>query len=233
MDLMSWFLKFMDIVLHLDLYLGVIITQYGLWTYLFLFLVIFVETGLVFTPFLPGDSLLFTAGTMAGMGLFNIWVLIIILSIAAILGDTVNYFVGKFVGAKILRKNRTITIFGKKLTLINTKHVDETKNFFNKYGSETIIIARLIPIVRTFAPFLAGIGNMNYWKFLVYNVVGGILWVSVFVFGGYFFGGLKFVQDNFSLVLIGIILVSFIPVFIHIFRAYKYDKKNKNRKVKK
>jgi membrane-associated protein len=225
MDLMSWFLKFMDIVLHLDLYLGVIITQYGLWTYLFLFLVVFVETGLVFTPFLPGDSLLFTAGTMAGMGLFNIWVLIIILSIAAILGDTVNYFVGKFVGAKILRKNRTITIFGKKLTLINTKHVDETKNFFNKYGSETIIIARLIPIVRTFAPFLAGIGNMNYWKFLVYNVVGGILWVSVFVFGGYFFGGLKFVQDNFSLVLIGIILVSFIPVFIHIFRAYKYDKK--------
>lgn len=199
--------KFIDIVLHLDAYLGIIITQYGLWTYLLLFGVIFIETGLVFTPFLPGDSLLFAAGTMAGIGLFNIWLLVIILAIAAVLGDTVNYFVGKFVGSKILKKN---------YRLINKEHIAKTKKFFDKYGSETIILARFVPIVRTFAPFLAGIGKMNYWKFLSYNFVGGVMWVSLFLFGGYFFGGLPFVQDNLSLVLLAIIFVSFIPVFIQV-----------------
>ena len=160
MSIMSLVLKFFDIVLHLDKYLGIIIVQYGLWTYLLLFFMIFIETGIVFAPFLPGDSLLFAAGTLAGMGLLNIWILVILLAAASVLGDTCNYLIGKFVGSKILKMN---------FRLINKKHVAKTKHFFVKYGSETIIIARFIPIVRTFAPFLAGIGKMDYWKFLAYT----------------------------------------------------------------
>lgn len=219
-------LKFMEIVLHLDTYLGVIITQYGVLTYGVLFLVIFVETGIVFTPFLPGDSLLFASGTMAGMGLLNIWILWPLLTLAAVLGDTCNYYIGRFVGNKILSKN---------YRLINKEHVARTKKFFKKYGTETIIIARFIPIIRTFAPFMAGIGKMDYWKFLSYNVLGGILWVAVFTFGGYFFGGLKFVQENFSLVLLLIIFVSFIPVFIQVGK-HLIDKRRKaasKRRVRK
>ncbi len=220
-DLIS---KGIDIILHLDTYLGLFVTQFGLWTYGILFLVIFLETGVVFTPFLPGDSLIFTAGTMAGAGLFNVWILFTLFVVAAILGDTCNYYIGKYIGTKILKKN---------YRLINKKHVKETQKFFKKYGSETIIIARFIPIVRTFAPFMSGIGKMDYWKFLLYNVLGAIIWVALFTFGGYYFGGLKFVQDHLSIVLISIIFISFIPVFIQVYRVYAENRKNKKKVLSK
>lgn len=219
MSITDLILKFMEIVLHLDKYLGIIIAQYGLWTYLLLFGIIFAETGFIFTPFLPGDSLLFASGTMAGIGILNIWVLFIIFVLAATLGDTCNYWIGKYLGIKFFEKSRWV----------NKKHLIRTKKFFKKYGSETIILARFMPIIRTFAPFLAGIGRMDYWKFLTYNVIGAILWVGVFTFGGYYFGGLEFVQNNFSLVLITIIILSFIPVIIHFMRDY-FVNRSKNKK---
>jgi len=168
-------------------------------------MIIFLETGLVVTPFLPGDSMIFTAGTMAGMGWFNIWILFILFSVAAILGDTVNYWIGFHLGPKVFRE---------KSRFLNKKRLEETKKFFDKYGSETIILARFMPFVRTFAPFVAGIGKMDYWKFLVYNVVGGIAWVGLFVWGGYFFGNLAWVQGHFTLVILMILLLSFIPPII-------------------
>jgi membrane-associated protein len=194
-----------DLVLHLDKHLGYIATAYGPWTYLIFFMIIFLETGLVVTPFLPGDSMIFTAGTMAGMGWFNIWILFILFSVAAILGDTVNYWIGFHLGPKVFRE---------KSRFLNKKRLEETKKFFDKYGSETIILARFMPFVRTFAPFVAGIGKMDYWKFLVYNVVGGIAWVGLFVWGGYFFGNLAWVQGHFTLVILMILLLSFIPPII-------------------
>jgi membrane-associated protein len=191
-----------DIILHLDRYLGYIATTYGLWTYLIVFMIIFMETGFVVTFFFPGDSLIFTAGTMAGMGWFNIWILFVIFSIAAILGDTVNYWIGFHLGPKVFRE---------KSRFLNKKHLDETRKFFKKYGSETIILARFMPIVRTFTPLVAGIGKMDYWKFLLYNIIGGIGWVALFVWGGYFFGNLAWVQNHFTLVILIIIFASFIP----------------------
>ncbi|MGV8087241.1 MAG: VTT domain-containing protein [Candidatus Woesearchaeota archaeon] len=223
MSITSILLKFLEIVLHLDKYLGVIIAQYGLWTYLILFGIIFAETGFVFTPFLPGDSLLFASGTMAGMGLLNIWILFLIFVFAAILGDTCNYWIGEYLGLKFLKKSRWI----------NKRHVEKTEKFFNKYGPETIILARFMPIVRTFAPFLAGVARMNYWKFLMYNVIGAVLWVSLFTFGGYYFGGLEFVKNNFSLVLIIMIILSFMPLIVHFVKDYFFNKKNKIIKNKK
>jgi len=219
---------FIQIILHLDVYLSAIIVQYGLWTYLLLFGIIFAETGFVFTPFLPGDSLIFAAGALAGVGLLNIWVLFAIFVLAATLGDTCNYWVGKYLGIKLFEKNKWIS----------RKHITKTKEFFSKYGSETIILARFIPIVRTFAPFLAGVGKMNYWKFLMYNIIGAIVWVGIFTFGGYYFGGLQFVKDHFSLALVIMIIVSFLPLIIHFIRDYfikknNKDYKNKNGKVKK
>jgi membrane-associated protein len=205
--------------MHLDMYLGAIISQYGLWTYLLLFLIIFAETGFVLTPFLPGDSLLFASGTLASSGVLNIWILFIIFVIAAILGDTCNYWVGKYLGLKFFNNGK----------LLNNTYMEKTEKFFKKYGSETIIIARFIPIVRTFAPFLAGVGFMQYWKFLLYNFIGAILWVGLFTFGGYYFGGLQFVKEHFSIVLIVIILLSFIPVIIQVLSHY-LNKKNKNKK---
>jgi membrane-associated protein len=193
-----------DVALHLDKYLGAIVQTYGAWAYGMIFFVIFLETGFVFTPFLPGDSLIFAAGTMAGAGYFNIWLLFGLLALAAILGDTVNYWVGYYVGNKIFDKG-----------WIKGRYRDQTKDFFKKYGTETIIIARFIPIVRTFAPLMAGIGKMRYWKFFAYNVVGGVLWTGLFVWGGYFFGNLKWVQDHFTLVIILIICTSLIPPIWH------------------
>jgi len=196
--------KIVDFVLHLDTHLGGLIQTYGFWTYLILFLVIFCETGLVVTPFLPGDSLLFAAGALAASGSFKIGWLFLILAVAAVLGDTVNYWIGKIVGPKVFSKEKS-RIFKK-------EYLDRTHRFYEKYGTETIILARFVPIVRTFAPFVAGIGRMSYGKFLSYNVIGGLLWVALFTFGGYFFGNMAFVKKNFSLVIIAIILISLIPI---------------------
>lgn len=194
-----------DLFLHLDKHLAVVIQQYGIWTYLLLFLVIFLETGLVITPFLPGDSLLFAAGTFAGMGVLNVWVLYISLSFAAILGDTVNYWIGHYIGPRAFSGN---------IRFLKKEYLDRTHDFYERHGGKTIILARFIPIIRTFAPFVAGIGAMSYGHFITYNVVGGMLWVGIFVSLGYFFGSLEFVRNNFSIVVITIILISVMPIII-------------------
>jgi membrane-associated protein len=201
-----------DLFLHLDEHLGQIIAKYDTWTYLLLFLVIFMETGLVITPFLPGDSLLFAAGAFASPALdspLNIWVLLALLSAAAILGDTVNYWIGHFIGPRAFSGN---------IRFLKKEYLDRTHAFFEKYGGKTIIIARFVPIVRTFAPFVAGVGAMSYGKFISYNVVGGLAWVFLFTLAGYFFGNLPFVKDNFSLVVIAIILISISPAVYEIVR---------------
>lgn len=213
---MELILKLFDIFMHLDKYLGQIIAQYGAWTYLILFLVIFMETGLVVTPFLPGDSLIFAAGTFAGMGYLNIFVLFVVLSAAAILGDTVNYWIGHYIGPRAFSGN---------IRFLKKEYLDRTHAFYEKYGGKTIILARFIPIIRTFAPFVAGIGAMTYGKFLTYNVVGGVLWVGIFLLAGYFFGGLDIVQENFSLVIIAIILISVMPGVIEYLRERARNKK--------
>ena len=192
-----------DLFLHLDKHLGQIIVEYGKWTYLILFLVIFCETGLVVTPFLPGDSLLFAAGAFAAAGAFKVGTLFFLLITAAIAGDTVNYQIGNFVGPKIFARNN--------VRFLKREYLDRTQRFYEKHGGKTIIIARFVPIIRTFAPFVAGIGNMTYLRFLGYNVVGGFFWISIFVFGGYFFGNLPFVKNNFSLVILAIIFISVLP----------------------
>lgn len=199
------FIKFIiDFIIHIDVHLGQIISTYGILTYIILFGIIFMETGLVFTPFLPGDSLLFAAGAFASINSLNIWILFFLLSIAAILGDTINYWIGYFFGKKIVAHPKIP---------IDEKHIKETQNFFHKHGGKTIILARFIPFVRTFAPFVAGIGRMNYGKFISYNFIGGVLWVFIACFSGYFFGNIKFVKENFSLVILGVILISLLPIF--------------------
>ncbi len=195
-----------DLFLHLDKHLSQIIQNYGVWTYLLLFLVIFMETGFVVTPFLPGDSLLFAAGTFASPALgssLNIFLLWALLCTAAILGDTVNYWIGHFIGPKA---------FTGEIRFLKKEYLDRTHDFYEKHGGKTIIIARFIPIIRTFAPFVAGIGAMNYGRFITYNVVGGVVWVTIFTFGGYYFGNLPFVKENFSLVVIAIIFISVVPM---------------------
>lgn len=208
---MELFTYFIDLILHLDRHLASLIESYGLWTYLILFLIVFAETGLVVTPILPGDSLLFAAGTFAGLGSLNPLLLFAILSAAAILGDTVNYWVGKYLGHHFVRDR------GRRW--IKQQHLDRTHVFFEKYGGKTIILARFVPIVRTFAPFVAGIGTMTYGKFLAYNVIGGLMWVGLFIAAGYFFGSRPFVQDNFSLVVLAIVIISLIPAVVEYLRA--------------
>ena len=204
-----------DFVLHLDKNLALIIHGYGTLTYLIIFLIIFAETGLVVTPFLPGDSLLFAAGTFAANGSLNVILLFLLISLAATLGDTINYSIGKFLGTKAVEKYPKI---------FKKEYMDKTQNFYQKYGSKTIVLARFVPIVRTFAPFIAGVGKMNYLKFLVYNVMGGILWVALFIFGGFFLGTIPIVKNNFSVVILIIIIVSIMPI---IWEFWKH-KKNKN-----
>jgi membrane-associated protein len=199
-----------DFIIHLDKHLAVLIADYGVWTYLILFLIIFCETGLVVTPFLPGDSLIFAAGAFAATGSFNIWLLFLLLSIAAILGNTTNYWIGYLIGPGILKKE--------KIKFINKKYLDRAHQFYEKYGGMTIVFARFIPIVRTFAPFVAGIGFMNQWRFTLFNVTAGIAWVGLFAFAGYFFGNLPVVKHNFTLVIFAIIFVSILPPFIEYFR---------------
>ena len=213
---MELILKLIDIFLHLDDYLGEIIQQYGVWSNLLLFLVIFMETGLVVTPFLPGDSLIFAAGTFAGMGHLNIFVLLLLLSVAAILGDTVNYWIGHYIGPRA---------FSGSIRFMKKEYLERTHAFYEKHGGKTIIIARFIPIIRTFAPFVAGIGAMTYGKFITYNVIGGLLWVFLFTLAGYFFGGLQVVQDNFSLVIIAIILISVMPGVFEFLKERSRNKK--------
>lgn len=193
-----------DLILNLDQYLPAIIAAYGIWTYVILFIIIFLETGLVIFPYLPGDSLLFVAGALAANDLLNLELLLISLSIAAILGDTVNYWIGNALGKSILHH---------RWSFVRQEHIEKTHMFFEKYGGITIVIARFVPFVRTIAPFLAGVGQMNYSHFLFYNVIGGVGWVCTFVLGGYFFGNLPIIHDNFSLVIILIVILSLAGVF--------------------
>lgn len=211
MDLIRTFL---DFFLHLDEYLNQgLIQQYGSWLYLLLFTIIFCETGLVVTPFLPGDSLLFAAGALAAIdtsGTLNPFLLFVLLALAAVAGDTVNYSIGRFIGLKVFDWN---------LPFLKREYLDRTHEFYEKYGGKTIILARFVPIVRTFAPFVAGVGHMNYSRFVTYNVVGGVLWIAIFIFGGYLFGNIPIIKHNFEIVTIIIILISVLPMFVEYLRA--------------
>jgi membrane-associated protein len=198
-----------DFFLHLEEHLNAILAQYGGWTYLILFLIIFCETGLVVTPFLPGDSLLFATGAIAANGPLDVRLLFVLLSIAAIAGDTVNYWIGSLVGPRV---------FTERSRFFKREHLERTHRFYERHGGKTIILARFMPIIRTFAPFVAGIGSMTYLKFLAYNVVGGIVWIGLFLALGYFFGNLPFVEKNFSLVILAIIIVSILPGVIEFIR---------------
>jgi membrane-associated protein len=194
-----------DLFLHLDKHLTELTAQYGGWTYGILFAVIFCETGLVVTPFLPGDSLLFAAGAIAALGSLNPVILFVLLAVAAILGDTVNYWIGHAFGARLVARHSR---------WVKQEHLDRTHRFYERYGGKTIVLARFVPIVRTFAPFVAGLGSMTYRRFFMYNVVGGVVWVALFVFAGYFFGNLPPVRDNFSYVILAIIALSLLPIAI-------------------
>lgn len=194
--------QLMDIILHLDTHLQFILTEYGLWTYLILFIIILFETGLVVTPFLPGDSLLFAVGSFAAMGLLKLEWLFVLLVAAAIIGDTINYHIGGFIGPKA---------FSGHYPLLRKEHLERTHRFYEKHGGKAIILARFLPIIRTFAPFVAGMGSMTYPRFLTYNVIGGVAWVTLLLLAGYFFGGLPFVHDNFSVVVLAIVGISLLP----------------------
>lgn len=201
--LVSFFTLFIDIILHLDVHLQWVIETYDLWTYVLLFVIVFCETGLIITPFLPGDSLLFAAGTFAAVGSLDLFLLLLLIWIAAVLGDFVNYSVGNYIGPKIFKKQKS--------WFFNKEYLDKTHAFYEKHGGKTIIFARFMPFIRTFAPFVAGVGKMHYVKFVSYNIVGGAMWTLLFVLGGYFFGGLEIVRENFPVVIMGIIVLSFIP----------------------
>jgi membrane-associated protein len=194
-----------DFFLHLDKSLGVILERYDTWTYLILFLVVFCETGLVVMPLLPGDSLLFTAGAFAATGTLNLWGLFWLFSVAGILGDTVNYWIGNRLGPQVFNEERRF---------LKKEYLDRAQHFYEKYGGKTIVLARFVPIVRTFAPFVAGVGRMDYNRFLLYNVLGGFLWTTLCLFAGFWFGNLPIVQNNFSLVLMAIIGISILPIVL-------------------
>lgn len=202
-----------DFILHIDQYLSIIIQTYDTWTYAILSLIIFLETGLVATPFFPGDSLLFAAGTFASLGVLNLSILLVLLAISAIIGDSVNYSIGRYIGPKVFKSESSI--------LLNKKYLLRTQEFYNKHGKKTIFLARFVPIIRTFAPFIAGIGKMKYTEFLKYNIIGGISWTFLFILCGYFFGNLQFVKENFSLVILAIIIISFLPILIEIIKIHK------------
>jgi membrane-associated protein len=200
----------MDLFLHLDDHLSQIIARYGVWTHLILFLIVFAETGLVVTPFLPGDSLLFAAGTFAALGSLDVWLVVALLIGAAILGDTVNYWVGAWIGPRAFSGN---------VRFLRKDYLDRTHAFYEKHGGKTIILARFVPIIRTFAPFVAGVGAMSYPKFITYNVVGAVLWVGLFVPAGYFFGNIPAVRENFTVVILAIIAISVVPIALEAIRA--------------
>ena len=210
-------MNFIDFFLHLDTNLKEITNEYGLLTYFLLFATVFFETGLVATPFLPGDSLIFATGTLAASGSLNLSTLFLVLCFAAVLGDTVNYHIGRLLRDKVVNHEN--------IRFVKKEHIDSTHIFFAKYGVKTIILARFAPIIRTFAPFVAGVGIMPYSKFITYNVIGGVGWVSTFLLGGYFFGNLSAVKDNFSVVILGIIFVSLLPGII----TYVQSKRDSNK----
>ena len=205
---MEFLHHFIDFFLHIDHHLASIVEHYGTITYLILFIIIFCETGLVVTPFLPGDSLLFVIGALSASGSLSLGVCLLILSVAAILGNISNYFIGRLLASKIIR-------------FIKKEYLDRTQHFYEKYGAKTIILSRFLPIIRTFAPFLAGVGKMPYPRFLLYNLIGGIAWIFLFLLGGYYFGNLPIVKKNFSLVVMAIIIISIIPAVVEYFKAQK------------
>ncbi len=213
---MSFVKTLVDLFLHLDVHLSAIITQYGAWTYALMFVVIFIETGLVITPFLPGDSLLFAAGTFAALGALNVWFLFLLLAAAAVLGDTVNYWIGHYIGERAYN-----------IKWIKREYLERTQHFFDKYGRSTIFLARFVPIVRTFAPFVAGIGQMPYGAFISYNIFGGIAWVALFTFAGYFFGNIPFIREHFSLVVLAIVFISIVPMIVEAVKAQREGKQAK------
>jgi len=224
---MDPFFYIFDLIIHFDKYLPGIIDTYGLWTYLILFVIIFCETGLVVMPYLPGDSLLFVAGAMAGSGYLNIEILLISLFAAAVIGDTVNYWIGNTAGMKVLEKN---------YSLVRREHLEKTKEYFTRYGGVTIVIARFIPFIRTFAPFLAGVGKMKYRWFITYNVIGAALWILGFTLAGYFFGGIPIVQQNFNYIIYAIIALSLfavVSIVVGVFRTVQtcsVDNKDEEKK---
>jgi membrane-associated protein len=205
--------QIIDFILHIDIHLAELILTYGIWTYAILFAIIFSETGLVIAPFLPGDSLLFAAGALAASSTLNSFWLFASLSVAAIVGNIVNYWIGYFLRPRILNQE--------KVRFLNKEYLDRTHKFYEKHGGRTIIIARFLPIIRTFAPFVAGVGFMSYGKFMVYNIFAGILWVGLFIYGGYYFGNLPMVKNNFSIVIGAIILISTLPAVIEFLRHRK------------
>jgi len=200
----------MEFVFHIDKHLNVMIQNFGSWSYLLLFMIVFAETGLVVTPFLPGDSLLFASGALASNGSFDFWRLFIVLTAAAVIGDSVNYAIGKAIGHRVFEEGHS-RIFKK-------EYLDRTHRFYEKYGGKTIILARFVPIVRTFAPFVAGVGRMNYGYFFLYNVTGALLWVSVFVGGGFYFGNVPIVKEHFSIVIFAIVVISILPAAVEVWR---------------
>ena len=202
--------QFFDIVLHLDKHLTVLIQTYGTWVYLILFLIIYCETGLVVTPFLPGDSLLFVAGTLAASGALDVHAVFLLLVLAAFSGDNTNYWIGRFVGPRVFSRERS--------RLLNPAHLKRTQRFYDKHGGKTVILARFLPIIRTFAPFVAGIGRMIYTKFMFYSFSGSIFWIGFFVYGGYYFGNLPVVKNNLTLFILGIIVLSILPGAIEFVR---------------
>jgi len=202
--------RIVDFVLHIDVHLDQLIRSYGAWTHLILFAIVFCETGLVVTPILPGDSLLFAVGAFSARGSLDLALVLGLLTVAAILGDTVNYWIGHLLGPKVFHRDD--------VRFLNRKYLERTHQFYEKYGGKTIIIARFVPIVRTFAPFVAGVGAMSYGRFLLYNVVGGVLWIFLFVLGGYFFGNIPIVRKNFTLVILAIIVLSIMPAVFEYLR---------------
>ena len=207
---MDFVRSLVDFFLHLDEHLNQIVTTYGVWTHLILFAIVFAETGLVVTPFLPGDSLLFAAGALAALGSLDLWLLVVLLIGAAILGDSVNYWVGAWIGPRAFSGN---------VRFLRKDYLERTRAFYEKHGGKTIILARFVPIIRTFAPFVAGVGAMSYPRFIVYNIIGAVLWVGLFVPLGYYFGNMPTVKNNFSLVIFAIIGISVMPIAVEMFRA--------------
>jgi membrane-associated protein len=213
---MEWLEFLIDFILHIDEHLVEIVREYGAWTYGILFLIIFAETGFVVTPILPGDSLLFAAGAIAATGVLNPWFLFLLLFVAAVMGDSVNYAMGSYFGMRVFKENSKI---------FKLEYLRKTEHFFEKYGGKTIVLARFVPIVRTYAPFVAGASSMHYPRFIFYNVLGGAIWVGLFILVGYLFGNIPIVKNNFSLTVLGIIALSLVPIVVEFFKGKRRKKK--------
>lgn len=199
-------LQLIDFILHIDVHLGAMMADYGVWIYAIIFLLVVLETGLVVTPFLPGDSMLFAAGSLAAVGHMDFWLLLLLMPLAAVIGDASNYMIGKYFGTKLIERDKN--------RFIKKKHIDDTQKFFVKHGGKTIIIARFMPFVRTFAPFIAGVGHMSYRRFATFNIAGGFLWTWLFLIVGYYFGNIPFIKHNFSLTILAVILISLVPIVV-------------------